>query len=240
MNKSLFTILISTLLLVVASCSNGSKNPSEISNRHSQWVNSLNDSLTAVRQASEENMQLIESLDSVIIELSSQFSKTANSKLVENYIVKKEFINYDTESQTGLIARITENNEFELIATLKGKNFSAIEITNGSESVKSAIVPYDKALNFRTPTANIVAFKDNKVDSIGRFISENRDKPLKLIFLLGKSKQSSIVIPKNQQEMIALTWNYVDANIRKAKAERLTLLLSEKAKIIETRINQDN
>lgn len=241
MGKAKFTILIlATLSMVATSCSNGTKKSSEASDRHSQWVKSLSDSLDAVRQESSDNMRLIESLDSIAQNLSTRFSKTNNPKLVENYIIAKEFINYDTESHSGLIARITESNELELIATLRGGTFSAIEITNGNEYCKSAVVPYDKALNFRTSSANIVAFKGCEADSIGQFIANHSQKTIKLNFFSGNSKQSSIVIAEAQKEMIALTWKYIDAIRGKQQAERRSILLTEKAKIIETRINQDN
>ena len=38
------------LLVATASCSPDSKKPTDTANKHAQWVNSLSDTLTAVRQ----------------------------------------------------------------------------------------------------------------------------------------------------------------------------------------------
>lgn len=238
MNKTKLSILLSASLLLSGACSNGTRNPSEAAKQHSQWEQSLNDSLAAVRQAVEENMQLTEALDSTVAKLSSHFSSTANPKFVENYVMVKGFTNYNTESHTGVIARITESGEFELIATLRGGTFSAIEISDGSESVRSATVPYDKALNYRTSAANIVAFKGSEADSIGDFIASHQNKSLKISFFSEGKKQSSADISEVHKKMISLTWDYINATNRKEKAERQFLLLSEKAKILETRINE--
>lgn len=180
---------------------------------------------------------LIASLDSSINRLSSHFTKTSNPKLVENYIITNDFVNYDTESNTGLIARITESNEFELIATLRGGSFNQIMVSDAQSAVKSSVVNYDKALNYKIGSTNIVAFKDAKSDSIGRLISDNEDANLKLKFINNSTSQS-VSFSAKQKAMISRTWQYYNAIREKERLERQSLLLTEKAKILETRINQ--
>ena len=238
MNILKINIAFSALLLVAtASCSPDSKKPTDAANKHAQWVNSLSDTLTAVRQEMSDNIMLIASLDSSINRLSSYFTKTSNPKLVENYIITNDFVNYDTESNTGLIARITESNEFELIATLRGSSFNQIMVSDAQSAVKSSVVNYDKALNYKIGSTNIVAFKDAKSDSIGRLISDNEDANLKLKFINNSTSQS-VSLSAKQKAMISRTWQYYNAIREKERLERQSLLLTEKAKILETRINQ--
>ena len=238
MNNIKINIVFSALLLLAtASCSPDSKKPTDAANKHAQWVNSLSDTLIKVRQEMDDNIMLIASLDSSINKLSSHFTKTSNPKLVENYIITNDFVNYDTESNTGLIARITEDNHFELIATLKGGSFNQIMVSDGQSAVESSVVNYDKALNHKIGSTNIVAFKDAKSDSIGQLINNNEAANLKLKFINNSSSQS-VNLSAKQKSMISRTWQYYNAIREKERLERQSLLLSEKAKILETRINQ--
>lgn len=238
MNNIKINIVFSALLLLATvSCSPDSKKPTDAANKHAQWVNSLSDTLIKVRQEMSDNIMLIASLDSAINKLSSHFTKTSNPKLVENYIVTNDFVNYDTESKTGMIARITEDNHFELIATLKGGSFNQIMVSNGQSAVESSVVEYDKALNHKIGSTNIVAFKDAKSDSIGQLINNNEAANLKLKFINNSTSQS-VSLSAEQKSMISRTWQYYNAIHEKERLERQSLLLSEKAKILETRINQ--
>ena len=47
------------LLLATASCSPDSQKPTEAANRHTQWVNSLSDTLAKVRQEMSDNIDNI-------------------------------------------------------------------------------------------------------------------------------------------------------------------------------------
>ena len=57
MNIIKINIAFSALLLVAtASCSPDSKKPTDAANKHAQWVNSLSDTLTAIRQEMSDNI----------------------------------------------------------------------------------------------------------------------------------------------------------------------------------------
>ena len=231
--------LLGISLLAVAalcSCSNNEKK-SEASQRHDAWVASLNDSLQAARDAINQNTLTMQSLDSTVNTLISGFEQTSNPKLVEQYVVAKGYANYDTSSRTGLIARITESGAFELVATLKSGSFDRIAVSSNGESRESDVVAYDKALNSRIGGTSIVAFKGAKADSIGELIHLNSSGDIVVAFKGGKGGAAKL--DKQQKSMIARTWEYYNTMREIDRLQRQSLLLNEKCKIIETRINQD-
>ena len=225
-------------LILMLSCTSRNKGESEVMKQHVSWVESLNDSLIQVITELENNTRMVAQLDSAIMGMTNDFEQTQNPKFVEQYLYKKGYAVYDVESNTGMIARITEDNHFELIATLKCGSFNQISVSDAKSVVESGVVNYDKALNYKIGSTNIVAFKDAKSDSIGRFITENEFANLRLKFINNSTSQT-INLSAEQKSMISHTWKYFNAIRDKEILERKSLFLAEKAKIIETRINRD-
>lgn len=234
MNRiGLFLIII----VLFAACGGSEKDKSAASDKREAWMNSLQDSLEVTRSELQSAMDRSMQEDSIAIQLAKEFRQVSNPKHVESYLIVSGFEKYAVESQTGLIARITENRRLELIATLKGGTFTHIQITAGAQTVSSDEVPFDQALNYRLGNVNIVAFSGAKADSIAQFIADHRDAKIQVSYM-GKSKSGALTLSDKQKEMITKTWKYIDAVNRSEEYSMQALLLKEKIKIFETALNR--
>ncbi len=157
----------------------------------------------------------------------SNFEYVSNPRQVEGYYIYNGWKNRYPLKQTGVVARITEDERFELIAVLSGKHFNQLSVSNGSESVETKVVPHDQALNYRAGSLNTVCFYGSAADSVGMFIAENMPDALTVTYMEG-GKTGSYTLPADQKEMIAATYNLYVAQRNNHRLEATIPMLSQK------------
>lgn len=196
-----------------------------------QWHASLADSIKATEKVISETESQLEFLHEKIGELLTSFSHVDNPREVEGYTILSGWKNRYPLKSTGVAARITEDEGFEIIAALSKGNFDAIEVECGGQSVVSGTVPHDQALNYRLPGLNTVAFTAGKGDTIGSFVSGATGN-VTLFYLNGSRRAGSLVLDSDTRRMISDTWELYSSQRQAEKLERTLPLLNSRLQTI--------
>ena len=214
------------LLLISASCS-VKKTKSE--EEREQWLYSLNDSITKYKQEIESATSALTASQTEVGEMISNFDHVSNPREVEGYYIYKGWKNRYPLQQTGVVARITEDERFELIAVLSGGVFNQISVGGSNGDATTGVVPHDQALNYRAGNLNTVCFYGTAADSVGMYISDNMPDNLTVTFLNeGKAQTGSFKLPADEKEMIAATYQLYAAQKETHRLERTIPLLSRR------------
>ncbi len=177
----------------------------EAAKERENWLLSLNDSIAKYeKERSEVEVQLQEAREKMggIV---GYFDYVNNPREVEGYYIFNGWKGKYPMQKTALVARVTEEERFELIATLTGGQFNEIGVMAAGETVSSDVVPHDQALNYRAGNLNTVCFYGAKADSVGEFIASHSTGEITVVYLNGK-KTGSLVLPSDEKEMVARTW----------------------------------
>ena len=217
-SKYLIFFLITFLII---SCKK-LKTPEAIQERET-WFESFSDSISYYEDLSKKIDTQIQESNAKISGLLAQFEKVNNPREVTGYYIIKGWSSHIPLKSTGIYARINENENLELIATLSGSTFNQIEVGG----LYSDIVKHDQALNYRHATFNTVFFTGGKADSIAEYISHHEEVNLKLDFIEGKHK-SQFVIPTNQKNMISQTWSLYSSQLEIRKLQKELAICSRK------------
>lgn len=210
---------ISCLLLASAALFACGHKKSEAEKEREQWLSSLNDSILLYRKQMEEVTAQLSAVQDEVGRMIVNFSYVNNPREVEGYYILDGWQSHYPLTSTGIVARITENEGFELIAALEGGTFNQIAASADGQTVSSGIVPHDQALNYRDGSLNRVCFSAAKADSVGRFINDNVNAGISLIFLENKAVKA-IPMDKSQQRMVADTWRLFNLQTRAHRLER--------------------
>lgn len=220
------TIVISIILLLSLTSSFYSckklKTPEVIQEREN-WYESFADSIIYYENEAKQIEQCLENINSRISSLLNNFEKVSKAREVTGYYLLKGWNNKIPLQTTGIYARINENENLEIIATLAGGTFNQIEIGNFC----SEVVRHDQALNYRHPTFNTVFFTGGKADTIAQYISNHESENLKLYFVEG-GRKTSFILPLNEKEMISKTWNLYNNQTEAHKLQKELAICSRK------------
>lgn len=227
--KKLPVIALLTLLLLAA-C--GGEKRTSAAEAHEAWLMSLNDSIDALRlqaeQANAEITRLHEAVDSILPE----FERVDNPRYVEGFTVYKGWAGKYPLKATGVIARVLESGELELVAALNGGRFKALAVNAGGDQAQTAEVPFDQALNYRAGNLNTVAFSGGKADTVAMTVAMHPAADVTVSFLNG-GKVASHKLTAPEKEMIAATWRLTDTYRRARLLERELPLIQQKIMIYE-------
>lgn len=214
--------------VVIASvlCSCGTKTPAAVEERE-RWLESLNDSIALYQDLQQKGFASLDEQRHSVGALVAQFDYVNNPREVEGYYILRGWKSRYPLSATGVVARVTEYREFELIAALTGAHFNEIAAVSGGVTVASAVVPHDQAVNYRAGNLNRVSFSGEKADSIGAFIAAHSSDGVEIVFLEGK-RTGSYRLPADSREMIAKTWRLCEEQKRLYDMEREQKILSGK------------
>lgn len=212
------------LLLAASSCS-VKKTKSE--EEREQWLYSLNDSISKYKGEIDSATSALTASQTEVGEMISNFEHVSNPREVEGYYIYNGWKNRYPLQQTGLVARITEDERFELIAVLSGGNFNQIMVSGGSGEAFTKVVPHDQALNYRAGKLNTVCFYGGAADTVGMYISDNMPDNLTVTYLNG-GKTSSFKLPADEKEMIAATYQLYAAQKESNRLERAIPMLSKR------------
>lgn len=211
--KTLFIIPISIMLFMsTSSCHNVKKTDSEI--EREKWIAGFTDSIEYYQEHSRQLQNRLDILNTKIAGLLEDFDLVKSAKEIKGFYILKGWNKKIPFTSTSIYARISESEKFEMIATLAGNTFNKISV-GGFES---ETVPHDQAFNYRHERFNTVYFTGGKADTIADYISSHHMDKLSLAFLEGSKIRQNFIIPNDEKDMIAQTWDLYEA-----KKEAVTL-----------------
>lgn len=180
------------------------KTPEAVKERDA-WIASLDDSIAIYEKQREEVEAGLSAARERVGTMVSHFDYVNNPRQVEGFYIFSGWKNRYPMKQTALVARVTEDIRFELIATLTGAHFNEIGVSCDGITVASEVVPHDQAFNYRAGNLNTVSFTGAKADSIGAFIAQHCNGAITVSYLDGK-RTGSLTLPSDEKQMIARTW----------------------------------
>jgi len=196
-----------------------------------EWRVSLKDSIKSVEKEISDIEGQLEFLHEKIGTLLTAFTHVSNPREVEGYTILSGWQGRYPLKSTGIVARITEDEGFEIIAALSKGTFDAIAAESGESYVESVVVPHDQALNYRLPGLNTVAFTAGRADSIGSFIA-SAPGDVTIIYLSGGRRAGSLHLPAATKQMLADTWELYSSQHQAEQLERKIPMLSGKLQAI--------
>lgn len=234
--KYINIVLFALIILSSFSCKK-LKTPDAVSERE-EWIKSFSDSIQDCERTIETAEIQLGELNNNIESMLKDFEYFSNPKAVEGFYILKDWQKKIPMTKSGIYARLTEQNSLELIATLSGGEFDQISVSSDGEELKSAVVKYDQALNYRYNNLNTVCFSGGACDSIAELIYGYKGSKIKLDFLNGKSPKH-IDIPGDEKEMIAKTWELYDAQREVRKLEKDIWVSSKKIDTYRTMLDNN-
>lgn len=201
-----------------------------------EYVSGLNDSIQALKSEIDSCNAQISILQEQQDVWLRDFTTVSNSREAAPYMIFNGFQDKYPPTSTGLIARLAENGQFELIASLKGARFDRITVTSDSESATSDVVPADQALNYTADGLTTVLFTGTRADSIGRLIADNDLNNIRVVYLNG-NPVSTWSLPVSYRNMIMASFQLYDAQRTIGRLERRVPLLNRKIDLL--RVHQD-
>ena len=214
------------------------KTPEAVEERE-KWIQSFNDSIKECEIIMNTAEIELGELNKTINSMMDGFEYVSNPRAVDGYYIIKDWQKKIPMSKTGIYARLTEQNTLELIATLQGGEFDQISVYTDGEELKSSVVKYDQALNYRHNNLNTVCFSGGACDSIAEFIYGYKGHKIKLEFLNGKSSKH-IDIPGDEKDMIARTWELYDTQKEIRKLEKDIWISSKKINTYRIMLEKQN
>ncbi|MDE7147267.1 MAG: hypothetical protein K2O20_02635 [Duncaniella sp.] len=120
----------------------------------------------------------------------------------------------------GLQGRVSPDGNFYLISSLKAKSVKSTSVTvsAGGREASTSVVSHDGERNDRSMGAEVITFMGVECDSVGKFISENTGRDIKLTF--NGASSYSMTLPAKEAREIALAYDYA-ATIRRFKVASL-------------------
>lgn len=228
----------SLLLLLIAGAYTSCKkyDGEKAAQQRAAWVESLNDSITQIAARRTADSLRIEELRASIAEGIQQFTQVANPREVEPYYILSGFRSQYPLSGTGIAARMTSGEQAELIAALRGRQFDAIRVSADGQSLTSATVPPDQALNYTSGGLTTVAFTGGAADSICALIRDHSADPITLEYLRNNTVASSITLTPTQKEWVGRTWAVCGAHKEARQLEARQLTDSRKIELLRLTI----
>ncbi len=181
------------------------------------------------------SLRQLESADSTLAMLGAKGdSLTRLVKFVQNpiegYYVGASVDPGAFHGTTGIQGRVSPGGDFYIISSIpvsKGVKSTSVSVSYGGETASTATVGYDGERNDRSLGAEIITFMGAECDDLGKFIYENRDKPLTLTF--NGARSFSATLSADQISEIATLYEYAstirDAKLAAIEKERLSRTL---------------
>lgn len=225
--KKLFWVVLSAIILM--GCTG---NKTEKINNKENYKAALADSVKAAERKIDSISNCLADLNEFVDSHINEFASVDNPREVEGYYILRNWVGKYPLSTNGLVARLTKSEQLELIATSRGVTFDLIEVVSGENSVKSAVVAHDQALNYRMEGLTTVMFSGEEAYSVANFIADNELNNIKLLYLENGKPRGSWQIPTDYKKMISSTF-MLSASMRDLhKLELLRTKLHQKIDIM--------
>lgn len=232
---------ISLLILILGttvSCHDKSRRQA-LADERQNWETSLKDSLVLFERQLDEAEKALPSLRNAVDSMLSEFTAVSNPREVEGYyIYSKARAGYPLTG-TSITARLSKSEAPEIIAALKGGNFTAIRLLSNGSSIESPKVPYDQALNYRAGGLNTVAFTGSEVIKMLDFINSHAEDKIRIEYLNPEAVKS-IMLSDNDRRALIATCRLVNARQKLQKTESLIPVISGKIQRLKERENSSD
>lgn len=216
-------------VLMLAGCAHKNDSGERAKNTYKE---ALADSIAATTAEIDSCNNNIAILTEKVNELLPDFVAVNNAREVEGYTIFRGWESRYPLRQTGLIARVAQNEGLELIAALSGGVFDQIRVSAPSVSEFSAIVSHDQALNYRRDGLTTVMFTGAQADSIAMLIADNQLNPVTVTYLQQGRNTGSWRMPDDYKKMVSMTWLLSSTHREQNRLERRAMMLGEKIKIL--------
>lgn len=203
----LIKLAIIPSLLIFGACHKKDAAPAQKALQNA--IEAFTDSVKANESELQNSQRDIDSLTQSADRMFADFIYVDNPRLVEGYTILKS-ASYPLTS-SGIVARITKNEGFELIVANVGSPFSRITVSAGAATQTSENVAHDQALNYRTGNMTTVAFSGNHADSIGALVNQHKSGVITLTLINGNNRVGNYQLSQQQKDNIARTWQLFDA-----------------------------
>ncbi len=233
LNKLNSTFLL-LIMLSLASCGGGKADREKAK---ANYAAALSDSISASEREIEECEVRLKEAGDLANQWMSDFTPVNNPREVEGYLIFNGWQDKYPLNSTGLVARINENEQLELIAALSGSQFTSIIVESGTHSAASDTVPHDQALNYKRDNLNTVMFSGARADSIARLISNNELNDISVVFIEGGVK-GKWKMPQDYKKMISATWMLYSSRRDQIRLEGRIKMLHEKINLLRTHIDK--
>ena len=238
----LIIFLTGCILLTVGACKkyDGKKARQD----RSQWIESLHDSISQIIKERSEDSIRIAGLRTEIESDLSRFTQVANQREVEPYYILTSARGRYPLASTGIMARITNGMQFELVAALSGQKFDAVRIClteNPQTNVTSSVIPPDQGLNYTSSDGlTVVAFSGTMNAPLGEFVSENLEAPLSVEYLMNGGVRKTLPITQNIKETIAATWHLTNSRTLLDSLENIQVINARKLEILHITLSRQS
>lgn len=241
MDKKIRKLLgISALVFFVlasVACKRKNEAKERVQAEREKWEASLPDSLKAVERQSDSIKAELQALNNSFEAMVHTFEYVNNPREVEGYYIAGAWKSIYPLKKTGLVARITKNENLELIATLAGgAHFDRLRVEGNGQTAETSVVRHDQALNYRMAGLNTVCFSDSAATSCARLIAENNGCEIRIIYLEDNRQTGALSYPKQDQSAMMSTWNLYEIASRISRDEHMIPMLAKKGAIISQKI----
>ena len=199
---SLPALLLGSLLTGGCKSDEKSGEMTPAAREHAAFRASLRDSMNLYNSSAASLKSETDTLQKEFEALYSRLEVDDRKEYVEIYRVAKGWKNYDTMSGTGLLARILENGNVEVIASSDKGSFSSIELSSEGDRFITEKVPESAGFNYTVGNQSRVTFSGNDALAICNFALSHKDSAIKVIFRGAKS--NTISLTNAQIEMLAI------------------------------------
>lgn len=228
-------ILAAAALMLLPACVSRSDEKSE--KAKADYGRALSDSIAIIEQQIDSCKNEIKIHQDNADVWIRDFTTVGNPREVGTYIIYTPFVKLYPLTSTGLVARINDSEQFELVAALSGGVFDQISVVSGEDAAMSAVVPHDQALNYRNSGLNTVSFTGDEADAIGKLIFDNELNPITVQYLQGGKVASSWKVPLDYVKMLSYTYALYNSTREANRLNMRVSMLHEKVNLL--RAHQD-
>ncbi|MDE5842516.1 MAG: hypothetical protein K2H35_02120 [Muribaculaceae bacterium] len=240
MNRYLPLVLPCALIFAAGSCKK--YNPAKAQSQREEWIASLHDSIAQINKMRAEDSARIISLRQDIDNNIKEFSQVANQREVAPYYILSSAKGEYPLTATGIIARVTNDMQFEVIAALSGQKFDAIRLAAGgdaSRSVTSTVVPPDQALNYTSADGlTVVAFSGALNAPLGEFAADNSIGHINVEYMMNGAVRKSVSLAPARRNCIARTWQFTSSRAMLDSLEAFQVINARKLEILHITLKQ--
>lgn len=219
---------IGVLALLAAGCGSGNKGEQA----RADYNRSLGDSIEIARQEIDSCDNQIKVLRDKVGRWLLDFTEVNNPREAGSYLIYTKMKDAYPLTKTGLMARINDNGQFELVAVLNPGQFDQIGVSSGEKEARSAVVPNDQALNYRNGQMTTVMFSGKEADEVGQLIAANAINTVKLSFYNNGDIRVTNPISTPTLNMILATWQLYSDQREANRLERRAQMLHEKVNVL--------
>lgn len=229
-------IFAAAALMLLPACVSRSDEKSE--RTKADYNRALSDSIAIIEQQINSCKNEIKIHQDNANRWMQDFTTVGNPREVGTYIIYTPFVKRYPLTSTGLVARINDSEQFELVAALSGGVFDQLSVVAGEDAATSAVVPHDQALNYRNSGLNTVSFTGGQADAIGQLIADNELNPLTVQYIQGGKVVSSWKIPEDYSKMLSYTYLLYNSTREANRLNMRVSMLHEKVNLLRAHKDQ--